>query len=263
MESIEKKLYYHELLMVRNNLSLQKDYPLPEGYKFVFYSGESDKIEWIKIHMQSGELNSLKEAEEIFNDFYGEFINELSKRCFFIENKSGEKVATATLSPSSEYGYNCVVDWLAIKKQYQKNGLARPLISRVIKLAKELNYNSLLLHTQTHTWLAAKLYLDFDFIPFNTDKKSGWEILKTLTNHPKLAEFNCTSESNLYDPLIINVVSSLDKLFKEYSYSVYYKDGRKDVFVLSGSYEYYFTYENNGKTLNLVNKNKLPIEFTN
>ena len=74
-----------------------------------------------------------------FDIFYKEFKSELNKRCFFIEYK-GEKVATATISPSNEYGYSCVIDWLAIKKEYQGKGLARPLISKFMKIAFDEKY---------------------------------------------------------------------------------------------------------------------------
>lgn len=87
------------------------------------------------------------------------------KECFFVVNDNGEKVATATISLLSkkEFGYEAVVDWFAIKTQYQGYHLSKPMINKFIKLANELGHKKLLLHTQTHTWLAAKLYLDLGF----------------------------------------------------------------------------------------------------
>ena len=133
MESIEKTLEYHELLMTLDDIDVMElRTKLPEGYSYVFYSNELDKVEWAKIHISSGEFTSYKRAFNYFDIFYNEFVNELSERCFFIEYK-GEKIATATISHADEYGYSCVIDWVAIKKDYQGLKLSKPLIYKCIE----------------------------------------------------------------------------------------------------------------------------------
>lgn len=118
---------------------------LPDGFQFTFYDNDSDKIEWAKTQA-SGEFTSYKRAFEYFNIFYKEIENELNKRCFFIEY-NGEKIATASISLASEYGYDCVIDWLAIKKEYQGYKLSKPLIFKCLEIAKNLGNNKILLHT--------------------------------------------------------------------------------------------------------------------
>ena len=54
-----------------------------------------------------------------------------------------------------------------------------------------LGYKELFVPTQTTTWVAAKLYLDFGFrpVPENLEEDHfGWCMLKTLTDHPALKE---------------------------------------------------------------------------
>ena len=53
---------------------------------------------------------------------------------------------------------------------------------KFISIANDLSHDKIMLHTQTPTWLATKLYLDTGFELFNVDEKTGWRILKTLTN---------------------------------------------------------------------------------
>ena len=62
-----------------------------------------------------------------------------------------------------------------------------------------------MLHTQTTTWLAAKLYLDAVFEPLNIDEKTGWRILKTLTNHDKLSDFERINDEAIYDKRNIKI----------------------------------------------------------
>lgn len=250
MKAIELRLEYHELLMNLDNLTNIKKYDLPEGFSYCFWKDQDDLKHWIDIHINSGEFIYEGKAQAIFNDFYSPFINELSKRCFFIiENKTNKKIATATISPTSEYGYSCVVDWLAIDKDYWGCKLGRPLIARTIQLAKDLGYNKILLHTQTHTWLAAKLYLDFGFEPFNKENKKGWDILKTITNHEKLKEFSCLEERECYFVDAVNIVNKLDKLHENYSYGILHKNGKHEVWVRENNLVYKYQYYNNGKKL--------------
>ena len=45
-------------------------------------------------------------------------------------------------------------------------GLAKPLITKILEIANELDHKGIILHTQTTTWLAAKLYLDYTMCMF-------------------------------------------------------------------------------------------------
>ena len=252
VESINKTLEYHELLMnldELNNIELKTD--LPDGFKYTFYRDRNDKLEWAKIHISSKEFTSYQGAFYYFDLFYKDFSYELDKRCFFIEHK-GEKIATATISSCNEYGYECLIDWLAIKKEYQGYKLAKPLIYKCLEVAKDLGYNKILLHTQTHTWLAAKLYLDIGFNPFYLDDIKGWRILKTLTNHEKLDVIECIDENEMYDKLSLNVVNALNQLHKDYSYEIWYKDNQNDVFVRKESIFYHYKFYDNGRKLELI-----------
>lgn len=173
MKSYDSTIKYYDLIMYYKDTSIYKKYSLPDGFHFEFYK-DGNMNDWINIHIKSGEFCAIEEGIMIFHDFYDTFIQELNKRCIFIvEDKTNEKVGTATVSLLSkeEFGYNGAVDWVAIKKDYQGKGLSRPLIAKIIETANKLGHNDIVLHTQTTTWLAAKLYLDFGFNILNKMKK--------------------------------------------------------------------------------------------
>lgn len=250
MNSIEKTLEYHELLMTYSDTSKFGDDTLPKDFHYEFYK-LGDEREWAKIHVKSGEFMSVDEGLKVFHDFYDYFLEELPKRLFFVVNSDGEKVGTATISLLSKkkFGYEAVVDWFAIKKQYQGYKLSKPMINRFIKLAYELGHNKLLLHTQTHTWLAAKLYLDLGFEPFNVEEDmKGWQILKTITNHSKLNYIEAIPENDMYFDIALKTKVKLDEIFEDnYEYSIWYKNGRHDVEVNYNGmlYKYKYYYEDN------------------
>lgn len=94
---------------------------------------------------------------------------------------------------------------LLFLKNIKSKKLARPLISAFIKLASKLGHQKKFLHTKTHTWLAAKLYLDFGFTPYQIKENfMGWRILKTITNHAKLIDIEPIDEDKMYSSLYKN-----------------------------------------------------------
>lgn len=252
MKVIDNTIKYYELLMVYNDTSKYIEYNLPKGYHFDFYK-DGDQLEWVNIHIESGEFTSINEGIRNFDNFYGHFLHELNKRCIFIiDDITGEKVATATISllDDKQYGYDAAVDWVAIKKKYQGYKLSKPLITKIITVAHELGHQKIILHTQTTTWLAAKIYLDLGFIPFNTNEVIGWRILKTLTNHEVLKNFEEVSPDIIYDKRNIEIEKQLIKIYKtdNFNYSVWYKNGLHNVYVYydNKSFEYEY-FEENGK----------------
>lgn len=256
MNSINKMLEYHELLMSYDDTSNFERYDLPEGFYFEFYKNDFEVLDWVNIHIKTGEFTDYEYAINVFHEFYDNFTNELNKRCIFIVNDKNEKVGTGTISllKEEEFGYNAVVDWVAIDKNYQGKHLARPLISRLLKLANELGHKKILLHTQTHTWLAAKLYLDAGFEPFNIKENyKGWQILKTLTNHTKLSNIEKIEENQMYFKDAVLIYKKLEEMFgNDFEYCIWHTNGRHNVEVLYRGLLYKYSYEINNDMVILM-----------
>ena len=260
MNTIEKTIEYYELLMTYEDTSKYIDYKLPEGYHIEFYK-VGDEEDWVNIHMKSGEFTSKEKGLKHFHDFFDSFKDELNKRCFFVVTETNEKIATATISKliEKEDGYDAAVDWFAITKEHQGKKLAKPMISYFIKIANELGHKQLMLHTQTTTWLAAKIYLDMGFVPYKKEESiKGWQILKTITNHEVLNDIDKINEEEIYSSLILKIVDELNKRHSNYEYEVWDKNNRNDVYVNSnGSLYKYKFYLNNGEiSLEKVSENK-------
>ena len=261
MKPYDNKIKYIELLMKYDDIHNYKKYELPEGFHYEFYK-PGDEEEWVMIHIESSEFTSIEKGLKHFHDFYDSFIDELSKRCVFIvDDKTGEKIGTATISllKEPEYGYDAAVDWVAIKKKYQVKHLAKPLISKFMEIAHDVGHSKLILHTQTTTWLAAKLYLDYGFEILNKEEKLGWSILKTLINHPKLSEYSEMSQEEILDSRNVEIERQLAEMYgtEEFNYSVWYKNGLHNVYTyLDGiPYEYeYFIEDGKIRLEEVINK---------
>ncbi len=259
MKSLDNTIKYYELLMYYDDTSKYLNYELPEGYHYEFYK-TGDEMDWVNIHLLSGEFTSIERGLKYFHDFYDYFIDDLNRRCIFIvDNKTNRKIGTATVSllENLEYGYDAAIDWVAIIKEYQGKNLSRPLITKFISLAHELGHNKIILHTQTTTWLAAKLYLDFGFEILNSNEKIGWGILKKLTNHKKLKDYDIVTDDELYDKRNIEIERQLNDIYgiDNFNYSVWYKNGLHNVYVYSNgvSYEYEYFEENDKIRLEMIN----------
>ncbi len=259
MESVDNKIKYYELLMKYEDTSNYKKYELPEGYHFEFYK-PIDQLEWIKIHIESGEFTSMTEGGKIFLQFFGHFLDELDKRCVFIvDDSNNEKVGTATISllKEKEYGYEAAVDWVAIKKSHQGRGLAKPLISKFMEMANDLGHKRLILHTQTTSWLAVKLYLDYGFKVLNYIEKEGWGIIKAITNHEALANYEPVED--IYDHRNVEIERQLKEMFTgDFNYGVWYKNNLHNVYVYQDgkTYEYEYFEDNGNITLKEVEVKK-------
>ncbi len=188
----DSRIKYYEILLYNDNPQKIKEYPLPNGYRFVYYKN-GDRDSWIEIEKSAKEFETYEEGLRAWEKYYGGHESELGERMFFVEAENGEKVATATAyyEPRDASGAGWL-HWVAVRRDFQGKGLARPLISHTLLRLAELGYKTFKIPTQTTTWVAARLYLDFGFKPIPENAVSsyeGYRILRTLTGHPALEEF--------------------------------------------------------------------------
>ena len=190
----DERIPYYELILERKNLDDICAPQLPTGFRFVFYK-PGDRDAWINIEISAKELKNHQQGVEVWEKYYGGKDDELIHRMVFVENELEEKVATATAfydvtgRDNSGAGW---LHWVAVRRDYQGMKLSKPLIGYVLNLMKSLGYEHGKIPTQTTTWLACKIYLDFGFrpVPKNAENsRAGWNIVKTLTNHPALDAF--------------------------------------------------------------------------
>ncbi len=192
LDNIEPKIKYYEIMLYNDDNRPFDEYPLPEGFRFVYYK-DGDRDSWIEIEKSAKEFDNYEDGLKAWEKYYGGHESELYGRMFFIENESGEKVATATAfyEPSDTSGAGWL-HWVSVRRDHQGRGLARPLISHTLNRLHDIGYTVIKIPTQTTSWVAVKLYLDFGFkpIPKNAEHSyDGYRILRTLTDHTSLSVF--------------------------------------------------------------------------
>lgn len=190
----DERIKYYELMLERKNLEDIPTFPLPDGYRFVLYKS-GDRDAWIDIEKSAKEFRTYEDGLKSWNEYFGGKDGELVRRMVFIETDGGEKVATATAyydiygRDKSGAGW---LHWVSVRREFQGKGLSKPLISHTLEVMRSHGYSHAKIPTQTTSWVACKVYLDFGFtpIPRNAERnRDGWRIVKALTNHPALAEF--------------------------------------------------------------------------
>ena len=189
----DRRIPYYKLRL-EQSLDDIKEKDLPSEYHYENYT-PGDKAAWIAIEKSAKEFTSDEAGDAAWSKYFASHEKELGNRMFFVADSSGRKLATASAyfdiytGDDGETGW---LHWVAVHSDAQGKGLSKPLIAHVLAHMKKLGYKRAVIPTQTNTWLACKLYLDLGFVPTKENAQSsrmGWRIIRTLTDHPALDEF--------------------------------------------------------------------------
>ncbi|MDD7986730.1 GNAT family N-acetyltransferase [Lentisphaera marina] len=182
----EKK--YSEIFLTREHFDDLPDFSLPLAYSYRNYQFQ-DEENWFRIYKASDNYN--KVYSTTFREYFGAEIKKLEQRQIYICNEEGLAVATATAWDDPNFlGESWGrVHWLAVHPDFQGRGLAKCLLSEVIKRLKECGHEKAYLRTYTMREKAIKLYLNFGFTPLvrSEEDEKIWRSLAKKLNHEKLA----------------------------------------------------------------------------
>ena len=190
LDNHDGRIRYYELMLAADVAPIQER-PLPDGYSYAFYQ-DGDEQAWIDIEKSAKEFSNAQQGLDAWKRFFEGRESELKNRMVFIVDRAGFKVATATAYydvrgiDQSGDGW---LHWVAVRREYQGRGLAKPLISHTLQIMKALGHTRAKIPTQTTTWLAVKVYLDLGFRPVEKNlirNRDGWRIIRRLTKHPAL-----------------------------------------------------------------------------
>lgn len=177
------------VLMVRENLEDLPAHALPPGYSTrAFRKGEAHL--WAQVETAAGEFESAEAALARFVHEFGDKLDEMEDRCFFlVDGASGRVIGTATAWYDSsfrgeDYGR---VHWVAILPEFQGRKLAKPLMCVVMERLKQSHTKAYLV-THTKCLKAIRMYLDFGFRPFHKYEtcEEAWRYLAGVLDHPAL-----------------------------------------------------------------------------
>ena len=168
---LDKTLPYYSIKMVRKAGTHIPDYTLPEGFKFVMYT-DGAETDWARIEASVDEFDSEFAALLRFKEDFIPYVDELYRRCLFIENENGKKIATANAWWSFiEDERHAWLHWVSVAPGYQGLGLGKAIVSKVTQLMKEIEGDvDFYLSTQTWSYKAINIYKQFGYEPTN-DKR--------------------------------------------------------------------------------------------
>lgn len=156
---LDKSVPYVELIMRRDQGTPIPEYLLPEGFTYSLYR-PGDEKDWAKIETSVLEFDSELEAYLYYQERFLPYADELRRRCMFIENPDGVKIATAT----AYWEYSGVrrdpwLHWVSVMPEYQGLGLGKAIVSKVTRLMLEIEGDrNFYLHTQTWSHTAIFIY---------------------------------------------------------------------------------------------------------
>ena len=169
------------LTMVRDHLDHLPSFVCPAGYAIrTFRPGDAEH--WARVEALAGEFASQDEALREFHEEFDPRSSELEDRCFLLEDSQGVVIGTAMAWDGDLAGeLRGRVHWVGIVPAYQGRGLAKPLLSTVLeRLARD--HRAAFLTTQTTSYRAVNLYLNFGFVPYQADAAGteGWRMMEEI-----------------------------------------------------------------------------------
>ncbi len=170
---LDKSVEYHEIFMKRPAGAPLKRFRLPECFQFVYFKKGDERI-WADIEASVMEFDSKSDAHKYFKGKYLPFLSELERRCMFVQDDKGNKIAT--LSIWWDYTgkrRNPWLHWFAVKPGFQGRGIGNALLYRVMKETIAIEGDvDVYLKTQTWSHRAINLYMRQSF-EITTEKKVG------------------------------------------------------------------------------------------
>ena len=168
---LDKSVPYAGLFMRREPGIPAPSFLLPDGFKYSLFS-DGDEENWARIETSVLEFDSEFAALLYFKKEFIPHVDELYRRCLFIETGDGEKIATATAWWSDAFGQRrSWLHWVGVDPRYQGRGLGKAITSRVTELMIKLDGDvPLFLGTQTWSYKAIGIYIACGYKP--TDEKA-------------------------------------------------------------------------------------------
>ncbi len=181
---MDKTIEFHKILMRRKAGAGLKQYGLPEGYAYSFFE-KGDEKAWVDIEHSVQEFKTKKAAASYFKERYLPFNEELERRCLFIRDPNGIKIATFTVwweyIGQRRYPW---VSWVGVKPNFHGKGIGKALVYQGMKLLIDIEGDvETYLKTQTWSYKAVNIY-----------KEQGFEIVKE--------KLDCNWDSDDYDKMM-------------------------------------------------------------
>jgi len=174
---------YIPLTMQCPNLLEIPDAPLPAGYEVRTFR-RGDETAWARIECAAGEFKTEEEALQHFRKEFGEHLAGMEERCLFITDEHGDPIGTTTAWYGEFQGAVIGrIHWVAVVPEHQGKKLSKPLLSQALRTMARFHEQAYLT-TQTTSYKAVGMYLNYGFIPVLDNEKceEGWRMIGQLLN---------------------------------------------------------------------------------
>jgi ribosomal protein S18 acetylase RimI-like enzyme len=151
---LDKSIPYHSVIMAADRWTPPAPRPLPPGYTLRAYQ-DADALNWARIETSVGEFPTQEKALEYWDNQYRPRLAMVRERCLFACDPQGLPVATCTAWAQDDL---YMIHWVATCPAEQGQGLAQALVSRAMELFDRAGTFPVILHTQTWSHQAMRLY---------------------------------------------------------------------------------------------------------
>lgn len=179
--------------MIRPTLDDLPHWPLPDGYRLRPYR-EGDSVTWVELHLDAEPLFQVTPAH--FMASYGDHLEALADRMFFVQSGAGDDVGTITAWWEDDWhgrGAWGRIHWVVVARAHQRRGLAKPMVALALQRLARDHHRAMLGTSTLRPW-AIKSYLDCGFAPDPAERNDpsvvhGWCALQTLLKAPAIDEW--------------------------------------------------------------------------
>ena len=176
--------------MVCPSLENFPEYTLPAGYRFRNYRPGDDQT-WTEVQAAAEPFITIDDA--MFDREFGDQLDALPDRMFFIETDEGRPVGsiTAWWDPNwrgtGDWGR---IHWVVIHPDFQRRGLTKPMMTHAMHRLAQSHQRATLGTSSGRPW-AVKVYLDYGFTPdpselSNPKIYAAWQQVQSIIHHPVL-----------------------------------------------------------------------------
>lgn len=173
-----------QIMMLRPSLDGFPDYPLPHPFTLRWYQ-PGDEQQWLAMKARADHYH--RADLDYYQQTYGAHAHLLPDRQVFLCSGAGRSIGTATAwfedLEGRQYGR---VNWVLIIPEAQGCGLAKPLMSAIVRRMIELGHSSALLYSRPERLPAVQLYQHFGFVPAIRDAAdlNAWEQVNARLRRP-------------------------------------------------------------------------------
>ncbi len=176
--------------MNRANMVGFPQHSLPTGYHFRPCQ-PGDERTWTAIQLAAEPF--IKFDDAMFDRQFGDHLDALPDRMFFVETEAGRAVASITAwwdanwRASGEWGR---IHWVVVHPAYQRRGLTKPMMTHAMHRLAQSHTRATLGTSSGRPW-AVKVYLDFGFTPDAGELADpaiyqAWQAVQAVIHHPVL-----------------------------------------------------------------------------